>query len=571
MLALGRLDWQLGERTLAAPLLLLPVDIKGVVMPYRLAADPTGAVTVNLSLLEKLRVEFGFTAPGLDELPARADGEGIDVEAVVRRFREAIAASGLAFRVESEARLIIGGFTGFLLWRDLDEHWQRFVQRPLVRQLLDGKLDEVPELAELVAGPRWSADPAAVAALDAVVATAPIPADGAQAQAIAAARAGHSFVLEGPPGTGKSQTITNILADQLAQGRRVLFVAEKGAALDVVRHRLGEIGLLPYALDLHDHNARPVEVRARIRTALAQRARPDLDGYRAALGEVEGSASALRGYAQRLHRANRAGLSLWSARATALARGTGPTLTVPPAVLTEDAASGETGLRGTTGAGLDLARLRRLVADAADDLGALDPEVARAWGFVGPGETPIEPGAVLALVPAADAAVAAATLALGQVTPGAAELLRRAATWWQLRDLVGLLAAPVTGHELAELGSARWAAARAELTVRTDSLATGGRTRARGLQRRRPRRRPGPRPTGPADRRALLLPRPQGSTADRGRSGARPSPPGSGDRAEGAARPGRGAGVADRAAPSRARRLAGTARTRLAAVGRRTC
>ena len=153
------------------------------------------------------------------------------------------------------------------------------------------------------------------------MATAPIPADGAQAQAIAAARAGHSFVLEGPPGTGKSQTITNILADQLAQGRRVLFVAEKGAALDVVRQRLGEIGLLPYALDLHDHNARPVEVRARIRTALAQRARPDLDGYRAALGEVEGSASALRGYAQRLHRANRAGLSLWSARATALARG----------------------------------------------------------------------------------------------------------------------------------------------------------------------------------------------------------------------------------------------------------
>ena len=68
-------------------MLLLPVDIKGVVMPYRLAADPTGAVTVNLSLLEKLRVEFGFAAPGLDELPTRTDGEGIDVEAVVHRFR----------------------------------------------------------------------------------------------------------------------------------------------------------------------------------------------------------------------------------------------------------------------------------------------------------------------------------------------------------------------------------------------------------------------------------------------------------------------------------------------------
>ena len=297
------------------------------------------------------------------------------------------------------------------------------------------------------------------------MATAPIPADGAQARAIAAARAGHSFVLEGPPGTGKSQTITNILADQLAQGRRVLFVAEKGAALDVVRHRLGEIGLLPYALDLHDHNARPVEVRARIRTALAQRARPDLDGYRAALGEVEGSASALRGYAQRLHRANRAGLSLWSARATALARGCRTDVDgAAGRPERQDAAAG-----GETAAGIDLARLRRLVAGAADDLGALDPEVARAWGFVGVGETPVDPGAVLALLPAADAAVTAATVALGQVTPGAAELLRRAATWSQLHDLVELLAAPVTGHELAELGSPRWAAARAELTARTDT------------------------------------------------------------------------------------------------------
>ena len=461
MLVLGRLDWQLGDRILAAPLLLLPVDIKGVVMPYRLAADPTGAVTINLSLLEKLRVEFGFSAPDLDELTARSDGEGVDVEAVVRRFREAIAASGLSFRVESEARLIIGGFTGFLLWRDLDEHWQRFVQRPLVRQLLDGTVGGVPELVEL--SPPTADDPAAVARLDAVVATAPIPADGAQAQAIAAARAGHSFVLEGPPGTGKSQTITNILADQLTQGRRVLFVAEKGAALDVVRHRLGEIGLLPYALDLHDHNARPVEVRARIRTALAQRAQPDLDGYRAALGEVEGSASALRGYAQRVHRANRAGLSLWSARATALARGVGPTLTVPPAILGEGAAAGE------ATAGLDLDRLRRVVAGAADDLGALDPEVARAWGFVGIGEVSLDPREVFALLPAADAAVAAATAALAGITPGAHELVRRASTWSQLNDLVDLLAAPVTGHELAELGSSRWAAARAELTARTDT------------------------------------------------------------------------------------------------------
>ena len=143
----------------------------------------------------------------------------------------------------------------------------------------------------------------------------------------------------------------------------------------MVRHRLGEIGLLPYALDLHDHNARPAEVRARLKTALAQRVRPDLDGYKAALGEVEGSASGLRTYAERLHRPNRAGLSLWSAHATMLARGSGPALTVPPAVLAE-----ECRMRG----GLAQDQLRRLIGGAIGDLAALDPEVdSGPWGLVG--------------------------------------------------------------------------------------------------------------------------------------------------------------------------------------------
>ena len=464
MLTLGRLDWQLGDRELAAPLLLLPVDIKGVVMPYRLAADQTGSLSLNLSLLEKLRVEFGFTVPALAELPRRSSGEGIDVDAVVRQVREAIAESGLPFRVESEARLIIGGFTGFLLWRDLDEHWQRFAAQPLVAQLLSGKVVDGAEPAEV-----------SHQMLDEVVAAAPIPADGSQARAIAAARAGHSFVLEGPPGTGKSQTITNIVADQLVQGRKVLFVAEKGAALDVVRHRLGEVGLLPYALDLHDHSARPAEVRARIKTALGQRPRSDLDGYRAALGELEGSAAALRTYAERLHRPNRAGLSLWSARATALARGPGPTLTVPPAVLggqNAGPAGGDSADGSGDGAGL--ARLRQVIAGAVDDLAALDPEVAKAWGFVGVGPVDprlsAEPGALPGLLAAANAAVDAALATLDQLLPGTAGLLRGCTTWPQLADLILLLSAPVDGHDLRELDSQRWRAARAELDGRTQAL-----------------------------------------------------------------------------------------------------
>ena len=79
-----------------------------------------------------------------------------------------------------------------------------------------------------------------------------VTADATQDAAIALARTGRSFVIQGPPGTGKSQTITNLIADYAARGKRVLFVCEKRAALDVVFHRLGQAGLDGLACIIHD-------------------------------------------------------------------------------------------------------------------------------------------------------------------------------------------------------------------------------------------------------------------------------------------------------------------------------
>ncbi len=79
-----------------------------------------------------------------------------------------------------------------------------------------------------------------------------VAADPTQAQAVAAARAGHSFIIQGPPGTGKSQVITNLIADAVANHKRVLFVCEKRAALDVVYHRLEQHGLHRLSSLIHD-------------------------------------------------------------------------------------------------------------------------------------------------------------------------------------------------------------------------------------------------------------------------------------------------------------------------------
>jgi hypothetical protein len=88
----------------------------------------------------------------------------------------------------------------------------------------------------------------------------PLPADSSQLAAVVASEKGHDFVLDGPPGTGKSQTIANIIAHNLALGRRVLFVAEKRAALEVVQRRLEQKGLGEFCLELHSAKATKLEV-----------------------------------------------------------------------------------------------------------------------------------------------------------------------------------------------------------------------------------------------------------------------------------------------------------------------
>jgi hypothetical protein len=87
---------------------------------------------------------------------------------------------------------------------------------------------------------------------------------------ICAVDSGRDLVLEGPPGTGKSQTITNLIAHSLAKGKSVLFVSEKMAALEVVHNRLNKIGLGPFCLELHSAKAKKAEVLQQLQQALAE-------------------------------------------------------------------------------------------------------------------------------------------------------------------------------------------------------------------------------------------------------------------------------------------------------------
>jgi len=294
-LALGFLRWfesPASDAPRLAPLLLLPVQLErrglGRRFVLRLRDDEP---RVNEALLEKLRQELDVDPEALRTLPA--DERGVDVAELLLRFRKLVARVP-RFEVVEEARLGFFSFAKWLLWRDLVQHRDALLGSGLVRFLVRGGHDALPDPAFV--DPR-RLDELLPPSRSAVV----LDADSSQLVAIEAAVRGATFVLQGPPGTGKSQTIANIVAGCIAARKRVLFVAEKRAALDVVAHRLRRAGLGGACLELHSERASKHQAIAELARTVEESAAPPRDDDPLLAERVEQAARALDGYAARLH------------------------------------------------------------------------------------------------------------------------------------------------------------------------------------------------------------------------------------------------------------------------------
>jgi hypothetical protein len=429
-LALGSLVWELDGRPLRSPLVLIPVTLTPLSRTgsYRLALDESGSSTPNYCLLEKLRQLHGLSIPTLTET---ADGT-MDVEAALEAMRVALVGHGLPYRVEATADLAVLQFAKYRLWKDLDEHWADFAENPLVSHL-------VHEPTEPFRDP--ALDTGAFVDLDDLAARLPAAADASQLRAIAEASAGRTFVLEGPPGTGKSQTITNLLTQAIAEGKRVLFVAEKRAALDVVARRLDAVGMGMFALDLHDKGSRASMVRAQIRLALEHAVAVDEQGLAADSENLRSARRLLARYADRLHTENAVGLSLYTARTAELTAGTDvEPLPVPlPFVANAPAEV--------------LTQIRRALALLPEIADLTRPSLRHPWAFVD------SPAIDLPATQAAATDVDAAVRAVAGHTE-LTQVLRHARTPEDLAALGHLLAGPAVGLDvLDETFSGRWTTA----------------------------------------------------------------------------------------------------------------
>ena len=263
-LALGALQWMepgrgANRKAYRAPILLVPVSLKrasmaeGVKM-YALDEE----TTINTTLVEFLRSQCGIAVAGVD--PLSVDEHGVDVAKILDSFRAAIAGQE-GWNVSADATLGCFSFGKFVMWKDMTARADELTRHPLVDHLVGGggMFDDGIEVfpPEDIAA---HANPAELYC--------PVTADSSQLTAVLYSELGKTFVLHGPPGTGKSQTITNIIAHNLAKGKRVLFVSEKKAALDVVKDRLEKIGLMPFCLELHSNKTEKSHFYAQIKSAL---------------------------------------------------------------------------------------------------------------------------------------------------------------------------------------------------------------------------------------------------------------------------------------------------------------
>ncbi len=246
-LALGALKWYETEHSSNpryAPILLLPIEIirgtRGSGYTIRMRDEE---IALNITLTEMLKQQHDIDLSCLNALPT--DHSGVDVKKIFAIIRDKIL-NKRGWNVIDEAMIGLFSFSKFVMWHDIHTNAPRLMENPIISSLVEGrlKMDLVNSTTDAREADR-SCRPEEF--------TLPIDVDSSQLEAIIDSGKGHSFILHGPPGTGKSQTITNMIANALYQGKRVLFVAEKMAALSVVQSRLEKIGLAPFCLELHSY------------------------------------------------------------------------------------------------------------------------------------------------------------------------------------------------------------------------------------------------------------------------------------------------------------------------------
>ena len=312
-LALGTVAWteftsnrgNNKPKDFCAPLYLYPVILEGGKgSPYTIRLDPNGDATPNYCLHEKLkRAPYNLDLQEL--VNPEYDDKGLDFDKMFKVIAKRFEIAKLDnFVIQQRAVLGVFDYSTFRLWKDLKDGWKKMTEvSPVVKHL--SETANVPYAGGVVVP-----DPRLEPHM-------PIAADDSQRNAVQWALDGLSFRLEGPPGTGKSQTITNLLASCIANNKKVLFVAEKQTALDAVKGRLDANGLGKYTLNLHAKGDSDTKIRKNISDSLTSALNQQVDAEDQKWADIafrlKSEETAIDQYRNSVHALGESGFSAWSA------------------------------------------------------------------------------------------------------------------------------------------------------------------------------------------------------------------------------------------------------------------
>lgn len=268
-LAVGFLDWIDADGEQArSPLVLIPCDLDRASPrdPFRLRAEDDDPV-VNPTLSHQLSI-LGVDLPALG-------GDSVEDESIDAYIAAVgdLVESQAKWSVDASIALGAFSYSKLAMYQDLERMLRQGVRSDLTQLLASGGAARSEWAAASGAAPATAHGEDLTGGrlddlLDIRDQYAVLQADFSQLGALDQARNGGHLVIHGPPGTGKSQTIANLIATLLADGKRVLFVSEKTAALDVVKQRLEECGLGVFCFDLHSDRGKKSEVYTQLRESV---------------------------------------------------------------------------------------------------------------------------------------------------------------------------------------------------------------------------------------------------------------------------------------------------------------
>lgn len=311
-LAVGFLSWSPTDREdvkYRAPLILIPVQLerKSIRTGFSMSLH-TDEPRFNPTLIEMLRQDFGLHL-GVSDSELPLDEAGLDIAKIWHKVSHAIR-DIKGWEVVSDVVLSMFSFAKYLMWKDLIDRSDKLRDNRVVRHLLDTPRDAYTGNAE---SGRFPDQKRLDSEFSPKQIFCPLPYDSSQLSAVLAGSQGQDMVLIGPPGTGKSQTIVNIIAQSIANNQRVLFVSEKIAALNVVHRRLHEVGLGDFCLEVHSNKASKADVLSKLNKAWRASAEADSQAWAIEAERLANLRKGLNVYVEQLHEVYPNGLSIYKA------------------------------------------------------------------------------------------------------------------------------------------------------------------------------------------------------------------------------------------------------------------